>query len=229
MQINLLLVVDQDPQVRDLLSETFASHFDVLATPSLEEAVREASFQHPQCILLDSAMPDRGAYSLCKFLRSVKETQRIPIILMGTEPREVSWLGAREMGAFDYLEKPLSFPQVCEVVKRAIKLPCINQRRSKRLPLKLSLVVRGKDVYNRYFERPSVAKEVSRHGLLVQLPVHVPVGEEVELSRPDPNDPRGISMTTRARVVWSDGGLSGGAGWHGLEFMAPLPDWLPWR
>lgn len=227
MQIKKLLVVDQDPQVRDLLSEAFAPHFDVLATRSLEEAIREATLNFPNCIVLDSAMPARGSYTLCKILQSIKETRRIPIILTGTEPRDVSWLEAKEIGAFDYLEKPVSIDQVSEIVRRAITLPRIDRRRSKRLLLEIPVVIRGKDVYDRDFELSFVAEGVNRHGLSVRLPTCVPVGEEVEVFRSEPNDASGASDPTRARVVWNDGGETGGLGWHGLEFLAPLPEWVP--
>lgn len=228
MQVKKLLVVDQDPHVRDLFSEAFASGFDVLATPSLDEAMREATLSFPNCVVLDSALPDRGAFALCKILRSVKETQSIPIILVGEETRDTSWLAAKQMGAFDYLEKPISVDQISEAVQRALTMPRINRRRSKRLSLRIPLVIRGKDVYERDFEMRMVTAEVSRHGFMVRLSVIIPVGEEVEVLRSGPNDPTGASDPARARVVWNDGGGStGGLGCHGLEFLAPLPEWVP--
>jgi CheY-like chemotaxis protein len=107
-----LLVTDVDPQVRDSLSEAFGSQFDVLATPSIEEAIREATINQPSCILLDTAMPQMGAAMLCKILRSMPETEMIPVVLMGLQPRNTSLQAVKHMEPFDYIEKPFSIDQV---------------------------------------------------------------------------------------------------------------------
>jgi CheY-like chemotaxis protein len=222
-----LLIIEEDPNVRDLLSDAFGSQFDVLATRSLEEAIREATFQHPNCVLLDMGMPQMGASMMCKILKSMKETESIPIILMGENPRDAVWITTKKMGAFDYIEKPFSIEQISELIKSASALPPIERRRSRRMFRKVPYVIRGKDIYERDFEVSSVTEGVSQHGLLVRLPVRIPVGEEVEVFQSEPNDPDGVAILTRARIVWNDGEGVRGPFWHGLEFLNPSSGWTP--
>lgn len=220
-----LLVVDEDPQVRDSLSDAFASEFDVLATRSLEEAIREATFNRPNCVVLDMDLAESGATLLCKILKSMKDTQSTPLILRGMKSRQEGWEVAKEMGAYDYLEKSLSPDQVLESVRRALSLPPVERRRSHRLLLRIPFVIRGKDNYDRDFELSSVTEGVSEHGLLVRLPARIPVGEEVEVFQSEPDDPDRVAILTRARVVWNDAAGVRGPYWHGLEFLKASPAW----
>ena len=220
-----LLVVCEDPQVRDSLSDAFASEFDVLATRSLEEAIREATFNHPNCVVLDMDLPESGAALLCKIVKSMTDTQSTPLVLLGRKSHEEGWGVAKEMGAYDYLERSLPFDQVSESVRRALSLPPVERRRSHRLLLRIPFVIRGKDNYDRDFELSSVTEGVSEHGLLVKLPARIPVGEEVEVFQSDPNDPDSVTVVTRARVVWNDAAGVRGPYWHGLEFLKASPAW----
>jgi CheY-like chemotaxis protein len=222
-----LLIIDEDAKVRDMLSDAFDSQFDVLATRSLEEALREATYQHPHCILLDMGMPQMGASTACETLKSMKETESIPIVLMGEYPRDAVWVTAKKMGGFDYIEKPFSIAQVSKMIRSASELPPIERRRSRRMFRKVPYVIRGKDIYERDFEVSSVTEGVSRHGLLVRLPVRIPVGEDVEVFQSEPVGAKGVAILTRARVVWNDGEGIRGPFWHGLEFQSASPGWTP--
>ncbi|MBZ5538666.1 MAG: response regulator [Acidobacteriia bacterium] len=220
-----LLVFDEDPQVRDLLSEGFASVYDVLATRSLEEAIREITFDHPHCVLLEMDLPHKSTSMICKILKSMRDTEAVPIILTGQKPRDFRFVEATEMGAFEYIEKPFTFQQVSEIIKRAIDLPPIERRRSKRMSLKIPFVIRGKDTFDHDFEVSSVTEGISQHGLLVRLPLRIPVGEQVEVFQTEPDDSDGVAILTRARVVWNDSDGVRGPFWHGLEFLTAASGW----
>jgi CheY-like chemotaxis protein len=220
-----LLVIDEDPAVRDLLSEALASQYDVLATRSVEEAIREATFDHPNCVLMEMELPQKGTPMLCKILKSMKETEAIPIVLTGKNPRDACWITATEMGAFEYIEKPFTIEGISTIIKTAMELPPIERRRSRRMSLKIPFVIRGKDTFNRDFEVSSITEGVSQHGLLVRLPVRIPVGEEVEVFQTEPNASEGVAILTRGRVVWNDSDGIRGPYWHGLEFLSRSNQW----
>lgn len=220
-----LLVTDADPQVRDSLSEAFGSQYDVLATPSIEAAIREATINQPSCILLDTGMPQMGASMLCKILRSMPETETIPVVLTGYQPRNVCREAVKHMEPFDYIEKPFSIDQVSEVVKRAIERPPKERRRSQRLLLRIPYVIEGKDAYDQDLKARGMTEVVSQHGLLVKLPSRIPVGQEVEILQAAKKDPNRITGLSRARVIWNDKEGVHGPYWHGLEFLTPSPDW----
>lgn len=221
-----LLVVDEDPQVRDSLSDAFASEFDVLATRSLEEAIREATFNRPNCVVVDMSLPGSGASVLCKVLKAMTDTESVPIILMGSHAQDQGEKMGKEMGGHHYIRKPIAINEAQEVVKRASELPPVERRRSQRLSLRVPFVIRGKDDYDRDFELSSVTEGVSEHGLLMKLPARIPVGEEVEVFESEPNNPNNVVILTRARVVWNDSEGSRGPYWHGLEFLKPCREWV---
>ena len=220
-----LLIVDEDLQVRDLLSEEFAAQYDVLATRSMEEAMREVTFDHPHCVMLAMDLPQMGASMICKILKAMRDTESVPIILTGDKPRDASFVRAKAMGAFEYIEKPFTVEQVSKIVKSALDLPPIERRRSKRMSLKVPFVIRGKDTFDHDFEVSSVTEGVSQHGLMVRLPVRIPVGERVEVFQTEPSDSEGVAILTCARVVWNDSDGIRGPYWHGLEFLSASNGW----
>jgi len=121
MERRILLVVDDEAQLGQMLSETFASRYDVLVAESAEQAINKAVLDHPHCILMDVMMPEMGGFLLCELFKSITQTKSIPIILMSAKPRELVSSVAKEMGAFDYIEKPFSMEEIVKVVEAAME------------------------------------------------------------------------------------------------------------
>ena len=62
----------------------------------------------PDLILLDRMLPDIEGTEICKFIRSKKEIQRIPVIMLTAKGEEEDLLQGFDNGADDYLIKPFS-------------------------------------------------------------------------------------------------------------------------
>ena len=62
----------------------------------------------PDLILLDRMLPDIEGTEICKFIRSKKEIQRIPVIMLTAKGEEEDLLQGFDNGADDYLVKPFS-------------------------------------------------------------------------------------------------------------------------
>ena len=116
----MILICDDDPVVHQSLSlyldaEGFAhaSAFDG------EEALRLAeAATPPDLLLLDLMMPRLGGLEVCAKLR---QTSRVPVIMLSARGEEVDRIVGLELGADDYIVKPFSAREVVARVKAVLR------------------------------------------------------------------------------------------------------------
>jgi DNA-binding response OmpR family regulator len=103
-----ILVVDDEPDILEVMCNWLAlRHYDVLAAANSAEAVRLASAEKPDLILLDASMPGVGGIETCRTLRAGKQTRHVPIILVtGSDPIS-GRIDALVAGADDYVTRPV--------------------------------------------------------------------------------------------------------------------------
>lgn len=103
-----ILLVDDDPNNLRLLQEILQGDYKIYAALSAERALRFLEKMSPNLILLDIEMPGISGYDLIQRLKSDYRWLDIPVIfLTGIEGRESEYK-AFEMGAVDYVLKPIS-------------------------------------------------------------------------------------------------------------------------
>jgi CheY-like chemotaxis protein len=101
-----VLIVDDDPVVRDLLTAVFeGADLDISVAADGAEALRQAKKHRPDCIILDVMMPVIDGLSVCRRLREDPITSRSRIVMLSANKvRSASeWESA---GADAYLPKP---------------------------------------------------------------------------------------------------------------------------
>jgi DNA-binding response OmpR family regulator len=220
-----LLVVEGEPRIGELVHDTFSTQFEVMTARSGNEAIRRAVLDHPNCLLLDVAMPQMSSLMLCEILKSISQTKGIPILLVGAKPRETVWGMAKEMGALDYIESPFSAEKVAKSVQLAMESTTVERRRTLRVSMKIPMAIRIKDAFNRRLEVSAETVDVSRHGALMRLPVRIPVGQQVEICPSAEAVSSRMILSGRARVVWNDDDEVIAPNCHGLEFIEPVSAW----
>lgn len=221
-----LLIVDDEPNIGELLTEAFDSQYDVMTATTGEEAIRKAVLEHPSCILMDIMMPQMGGFILCEILKSMRQTQLIPIIMLSAKPRHEALKLAKEMGALDFIEKPFSIQTLAAAISHALETAPEERRRTPRVKMKIPVIIRGKDIHQNEFEVNSDTEDVSRFGALVTLPIQVPVGQQVELRQAIFTSTERDAPHMLARIVWNDGEGIIGPYRHGLEFIYPTSNWV---
>jgi len=78
-----ILVVDDDPSVRDLLESFFTPlGYQVISTAAGKEGLELAATEGPHVILLDVVMPDMDGAAVCRALKGNSKTRPIPVIMM---------------------------------------------------------------------------------------------------------------------------------------------------
>lgn len=109
-----VLLVDDDPGVRELLSLYFSkSDFTVRTAADGEQALAEVRRQAPDLIILDIMMPGLDGFEVC---RRVQAETDIPIIFLTARDDDLEPIIGLELGADDYVTKPFN---AREVVARA--------------------------------------------------------------------------------------------------------------
>ena len=115
----LVLVVEDDPQAGELLSDYLrAGGYAVARAHTGEQALRLVRDLQPVAITLDLLLPDRDGLELLALLKSLPATHEIPVIVVSvTAPRDV----AIQLGAFAWLMKPVQRSALLEVLDRALQ------------------------------------------------------------------------------------------------------------
>ena len=118
-----VLVIDDNPDIRALMCELLATReYDVVALPDAEQAEAEIRHQLPDLILSDVVMPGKSGYELCRELKEDPVTRLIPFVLItGLSDREDKLHGI-EVGADDFLNKPIFSEELFARVKSLLKL-----------------------------------------------------------------------------------------------------------
>jgi len=118
-----ILIVDDEPQNIDVLSGILKSNYKVKAALNGEKALKIVQSKNkPDLILLDVMMPGIDGYEVCKTLKADILTKHIPIIFITAKNEVTDEEHGFELGAVDYISKPISPPLVLARVKAQLAL-----------------------------------------------------------------------------------------------------------
>lgn len=114
-----ILIVDDDPRLRDLLRIAleragFATLTAAEGTSALIHARREA----PDLIVLDIGLPELDGFEVCRRLRA---TSDVPILFLTARDDEIDRIVGLELGADDYVTKPFSPRELVARVRAILK------------------------------------------------------------------------------------------------------------
>ncbi len=116
-----ILIADADRKTLSLLSEWLEREgYEVTSATSGEDALRPASSEAPDCMLLDLNMPELDGYSLLLRLKENDRTCRIPIVLLSTGPEDENQDIRRTFGPIQFVEKPFRIADVACKVAHAL-------------------------------------------------------------------------------------------------------------
>lgn len=119
-----MLVVEDESDFARLVADSLerAGHKTVVVGTG-EAALWEARARPPDCILLDWMLPDRPGTEVLRRLRADPITARVPVILVTARGEEVDRVVGLEMGADDYVVKPVSLREL------ALRVAAVTRRR----------------------------------------------------------------------------------------------------
>ncbi|MER6146274.1 SpoIIE family protein phosphatase [Streptomyces sparsogenes] len=123
----LLLVADDNPDVRGYLKELLVPEHDVLLVGDGRTALETALSRPVDLVLTDVMMPRLDGFALVRALRSDPRTIRLPIIMLTARAGEEATVQGLRAGADDYLAKPFSARQLLARVRANLELSRLRE------------------------------------------------------------------------------------------------------
>jgi YesN/AraC family two-component response regulator len=119
---NILLIVDDEPDIRLLLKSIFQNDYTVIEAEDGDAGMQLAQQYLPNIILSDIMMPKLDGFELCKQLKLSTSTSHIPIILLTAKTDDASKLQGLHLGATDYITKPFLVEELKSKMNNLITL-----------------------------------------------------------------------------------------------------------
>jgi two-component system alkaline phosphatase synthesis response regulator PhoP len=143
-----ILLVDDEPDIVEFLQYNLVQEgFDVISAYDGVEALSKIS-QKPDLIILDIMMPKMDGYDVFKKIRETPGFETLPIIFLTAKAGEANEILGLEIGASDYIQKPISPKKLVARVKSNLR-KIESSAGEKATPAKISLgpIVIDKDKY----------------------------------------------------------------------------------
>ena len=117
-----VLIVDDDPDFVDVLEHRLtAEGYAVIRAPDGDAGLDAIRTEHPDVVLLDVQMPNRTGLQALEALRQQPETWRLPVVMVSARSDSATVFRAMELGALDYICKPVSLRAVVAVIQGCVR------------------------------------------------------------------------------------------------------------
>jgi diguanylate cyclase (GGDEF)-like protein len=167
-----ILVVDDDEIACRSVSKTLEeAGYHVIMGVNGNEALTKIRDHHPDLILMDVEMPGMGGREVCRIIKGNKSFGFLPIILMTARDDIQTKVEGLELGADDYLVKPLNSLELTARVKSMLRMKVLQDElmeANERLKLvneklqELSMTDTLMGIYNRLFFQKRIGYEFQR-------------------------------------------------------------------
>ena len=126
-ELNTVWVVDDDAEVRELLSDILRGKYNVLGVPDARKAIELLKLRIPDLIICDIIMPGMSGFELVNYLKQDELTAHIPILLLSSDASVDSKIEGTNIGADAYLSKPFHEEYLLAVIEHLLS----NRRKLK--------------------------------------------------------------------------------------------------
>lgn len=117
-KIRVLLVDDEAAILRFLKPALEANAYDVFATETVADAVKQVAATTPDIVLLDLGLPDGDGKDV---IAKVRAWSDVPIIVLSAREREAEKIEALDIGADDYVNKPFNVGELLARMRTALR------------------------------------------------------------------------------------------------------------
>ena len=128
---NILIVDDNPTNLAVIVDYLEESGLNILVSQDGESSLKRAKYAKPGIILLDVLMPGIDGYETCRLLKQEPETMDIPVIFMTALSSTDDKIKGFEVGAVDYVTKPIQPEEVLARIKLHLQLRFMTQTLSR--------------------------------------------------------------------------------------------------
>jgi len=119
LTVNHILVVEDDPSISEWICDYLSKHgYEVSVADRGDLAIDQIAEDKPDLVLLDILLPEKNGFDVCKEVRSFYDAPILMITACGEEADEVKGL---ELGADDYMTKPLRLRALLARIQMLLK------------------------------------------------------------------------------------------------------------
>jgi two-component system, OmpR family, alkaline phosphatase synthesis response regulator PhoP len=116
-----ILAVDDEKDILELIKYNLQKEgYTVLTARNGKQALEQAQ-QKPNLILLDVMMPEHDGWEVIKQLKKDSKTTHIPVVFLTAKGTEVDEVLGLELGAEDFIVKPISIPKLLARIKNVLR------------------------------------------------------------------------------------------------------------
>jgi two-component system, OmpR family, alkaline phosphatase synthesis response regulator PhoP len=116
-----ILVVDDEEDIVELIRYNLSKEgFEVISARNGKEALEKAT-PPPHLVILDLMMPVMDGFDTCRRLKSLPATKGTPVVFLTASSSEVDEVVGLELGADDYIQKPISPRKLVAHVKAVLR------------------------------------------------------------------------------------------------------------
>jgi len=124
-----ILLIEDTPDTIDFITSILSdANYNVFISTNGESAVSKAEINLPDLILLDILMPGIDGFETCKRLKSNNNTKDIPVIFISALAESFDKVKAFQLGAVDYITKPVNIDELLARVNTHIELRNARQK-----------------------------------------------------------------------------------------------------
>ena len=107
-----VLIVDDDPELLQLLQTELSQEFHVLSASSGEEGLVNMLLHKPDILISDINMPDLNGWELCYILRHIPSVRATPIVFLTSRSELPDRIKSLRLGADDFIAKPFTMDRL---------------------------------------------------------------------------------------------------------------------
>ena len=127
--MKLILIIDDEESIRKSLEGILADEgYKVVSEGSGEAGLKAFNEMSPNAVLLDIWLPDRDGVDILDNM--VKANKNIPVIMISGHSDIDTAIKTIRMGAYDFIEKPLSLDRVLITVENAVKYNSVSEKKT---------------------------------------------------------------------------------------------------
>lgn len=122
-----ILVVEPDPNLaKDIFNHLTQDAFDALVSNSAEDGLEKLKEVAPDLMLVEWKLEDTQGDNM---VRRVREESQVPLVVYGAESDSTSRIAALELGADDFLSKPIALPELSARLRAMMRRTGTHQPR----------------------------------------------------------------------------------------------------
>jgi twitching motility two-component system response regulator PilH len=118
-----VLLVEENANAQVFMGQALQqAEYRVIAAADAEDGWQQATYEQPECIIIDPVLPGRSGFELCRQIRLWDTEHYFAIILLGSKESPVDRAWSLRQGADVYLARPFTDVQLVQVVNGLVPL-----------------------------------------------------------------------------------------------------------